>query len=386
MADIKKPVIIYGGSFDPPHKGHTALAAAALRQLAPSALYFVPGFHTPFKDLRPVPFADRAALLRAALGAAGLAGRKEIKISSFEADLGRVVYSWETVEHFRRLHPGAPLYFLMGSDCLAGFKTWRRSKSILKRARLLAGLRPGYAMRSAAGTPFTPLAGHFPEAASSDIRAALFLGERPEQVCPAVLALLKKKKLYLGRERELLAKLVTPSRLAHSVETARLALRLAPAAGLPQQKAALAALLHDCARDLPPGALVKYSLRNAPRTPLLRTLIKEAPVLLHAWAGAERASKDFGVSDPEILGAIRLHATGAPGMGALARLIYVCDLAAPGRGFPEAAQVRRLASRDFEAAFLAANYVKLVYAFSGGGWVHPLSISLWNSLQEKKKN
>ena len=108
-------------------------------------------------------------------------------------------------------------------------------------------------------------------------------------------------------------------------------------------------------------------------------------MLLHAWAGAERARAEFGINDPEILEAIRLHATGAPGMGPLARLVYVCDLAAPGRGFAEAAQVRKLAYRDFDAAFRAANYVKLVYAFSGGGWVHPLSISLWNSLQEKKK-
>jgi len=383
MADIKKPVIIYGGSFDPPHKGHTALAAAALRQLAPSALYFVPGFHTPFKDLRPVPFADRAALLRAALGAAGLAGRKEIKISSFEADLGRVVYSWETVEYFRRLHPGSPLYFLMGSDCLAGFKTWRRSRSILKRARLLAGLRPGYAMSSAAGTTFTPLAGHFPEAASSDIRAALFLGEKPEQVCPAVLALLKKKKLYLGRERELLAKLITPARLAHSVETARLALRLAPAAGLPQQKAALAALLHDCARDLPAAALRR--LAKGPREARLSETAAKAPVLLHAWAGAVLAGRRFGVKDPEVLEAAALHATGAPGMGPLARLVYICDVANQGRSFPGAALVRELAFRDLGAAFLAANYVKLVYAFSGDGWVHPLSVALWNSLQEKKK-
>lgn len=384
MKEEKKPVIIYGGSFDPPHKGHLALAAAALRQLKPSALYFVPGFRTPFKDSRPVPFAGRKAMLEAALAASGLAGRPEIKISSYEARLGRVVYTYETLEYFRRLHPGAPLYFLMGSDCLAGFKGWKRWRSILKNAGLLAGLRPGHS--PGRGVPFTALKGRFPRVASSGLRAELFLGDKPRGLHAPVLKLLEARGLYLGRERALLKKMISPARYAHSLGTARLAVALAPALGLPAQQAALAALLHDCARDLPPGALVKYALRNAPRTPLLRTLIKEAPVLLHAWAGAERARKDFGVYDPEILEAIQLHATGAPGMGALARLLYVCDLAAPGRGFPEAAQVRRLASRDFEAAFRAANYVKLVYAFSGGGWVHPLSISLWNSLQEKKKN
>lgn len=383
MADPKKPVIIYGGSFDPPHKGHTALAAAALRQLAPSALYFVPGFHTPFKDLRPSPFGDRAALLKTALAAAGLAGRKEIKVSSFEAELGRVVYTWETVAHFRRLHPGAPLYFLLGSDCLADFRGWRRSGEILKNARLLAGLRPGYSLKKSASAPFTPLRGRFPEAASRDIRAQLFLGGRPAQVFPAVLELIAKKGLYLGRERALLKRLVTPARFTHSADTARLAMELAPAAGVPQQKAALAGLLHDCARDLPPSVMKR--LARGPRAAALRETAAKAPVLLHAWAGAALARSRFKVKDPEVLEAAALHATGAPGMGPLARLIYICDVANQGRTFAEAGLVRGLAGKDLGAAFRAANYVKLVYAFSGDGWVHPLSVALWNSLQEKKK-
>lgn len=385
MPEEKRPVIIYGGSFDPPHRGHMALAAAALAQLKPSVLYFVPGFHTPFKDLRPVPFAGRAALLRAALAGAGLGGRKEIKISSFEADLRRVVYSYETVAHFRELHPGVPLYFLLGSDCLAGFSGWKRPGFILGNARLLAGLRPGYAIRKSSGAPFTALAGRFPRADSTGIRAELFLGRRPAQLHPAVLDRIEERKLYLAREREQLKKFISPGRYAHSLHTAELALGLAPAAGVPQQKAALAALLHDCARDLPPGAQRRLFLKSAPRAALPRLTLREAPVLAHAWAGAALAAEKFGVKDPEVLEAIALHATGAPGMGPLARLVYVSDLANQGRGFSEAGLVRKLAYIDFGAAFRAANYVKLVYAFSGGGWVHPLSAALWNSLQEKKR-
>lgn len=362
-----------------------ALAAAALSQLKPSVLYFVPGFHTPFKDLLPVPFAGRAALLRAALAGAGLGGRKEIKISSFEADLERVVYTCETVEHFRKLHPGAPLYFLMGSDCLAGFPGWKRPGFILKHARLLAGLRPGYAIRKSSGAPFTALAGRFPRADSTGIRAELFLGGRPAQLQRAVLNRIKEKDLYLARERKLLKKHLGPARYAHSLYAAGLALVLAPAAGVPQQKAALAALLHDCARDLPPAAQRRLFLKSAPRAALPRRTLEEAPVLAHAWAGAALAAEKFGVKDPEVLEAIAVHATGAPGMGPLAKLVYVSDLANEGRDFSEAGLVRKLALKDFGAAFRAANYVKLVYAFSGGGWVHPLSVALWNSLQEKKR-
>ena len=385
MPEEKRPVIIYGGSFDPPHRGHMALAAAALAQLKPSVLYFVPGFHTPFKDLTPVPYSGRAALLRAALAGAGLGGRKDVKISSFEADLERVVYTYETVAYFRKLHPGAPLYFLLGSDCLAGFSGWRRPGFILKNARLLAGLRPGYAIKKSAGASFTALAGRFPEADSTGIRAELFLGGKPPQLHRAVLAGIKKKGLYLGRERGLLRKLLTPGRYTHSLHAAGLALKLAPAAGVPQQKAALAALLHDCARDLPPAEQRRLALKRARRDDLPALTLKEAPVLVHAWAGAALAAEKFGVKDPEVLEAIEQHSVGAPGMGPLARLLYVSDLANEGRAYPEAALVRKLAFMDFGEAFRAANYVKLVYAFSGGGWVHPLSAALWNSLQEKKR-
>lgn len=383
MKTPERPVIVYGGSFDPPHRGHMALAAAALRQLRPAALYFVPGFRTPFKDFRPLPFAERRGMLEAALAGAGLAGRPEVKVSRFEADQGRVVYTWETLEHFRRLHPGAPLYFLLGSDCLADFRRWRRWRTVLRRARLLAGLRPGYAL-SAGEVPFTPLAGRFPEAASSGLRAALFLGEAPAELQPEVLARISARGLYFSRERAWLKKLITPKRYLHSVETARLAVRLAPQLGVPAQKAAAAGLVHDCARDLGEAALRRRGRALRPAPPCAAETAARAPLLLHAWVGAVLARREFGIDDPEVLEAVRLHATGGPDMGPLARLIYVSDLACHGRDFEEARLVRELAYRDFGAAFKAANYVKLTHAFAGGGWVHPLSASLWNSLRTKR--
>lgn len=380
MPEKNGPVIIYGGSFDPPHRGHTALAAAALRRLKPARLYFVPGFRTPFKKALPVPYADREAMLRAALRDAGLGARREIIISPFEAGRRRVVYTWETVAHFRRLHPGARLYFLMGSDCLEGFSAWKKPSAILRHAGLLVGRRPG-ASRLPREVPFELLPGVFPDADSTTLRASLFTGRRPVQLHGPVIKVADRRSCYLARERALLKKLITPSRYRHTMHTMELAMELAPHAGVPQRQAAAAALLHDCAKDLPLSRQESLCPKSSPR---LKETLRRAPVLIHAWAGAELARKKFGVKDREVLAAIRDHATGAPGMGPLARLVYVSDLANQGRVFPGTALVRRLALMDFDAAFRAANYVKLVYAFSGGGWVHPLSAELWNSLQEKK--
>lgn len=366
------------------------LAAAALRQLKPGALYIVPAWRAPLKDFQPVTFKDRRAMLKKALCAAGLSGRPEVKISDFEDGRGRVVYTYETLAYFKKLHPGSPLYFLMGSDCLEGFKKWRRWRSILQKASLLVGRRPGYSLKRQAEVPFVALTGSFPLAASSAVRCALYLGTKTGAVAAPVLELIEKRGLYLARERRRLRKILSAPRFGHSLAVVNLALELAPGLGLSPHKAALAGLLHDCARELTgelPG-LAREAL--AGRLPWqtagakhYRGAAQGAPVLLHAWAGAGLARRAFGVRDPEVLEAIALHATGAPGLGSLARLIYVCDLAAAGRGFKAAALIRRLARLDFTASFKAANYVKLSYAFAGGGWVHPLSVSLWNSLQAK---
>lgn len=386
MVKDKAPVVVYGGSFDPPHRGHSLLAEAALRQLEPRALYFVPNYRTPFKDLRPVPYRSRAEMLKLALRASGLAGRPEIKISSWEADLRRSVYTWETLEHFSRLHPGAPLYFLMGSDCLAGFPRWRRPGRILRLARLLVGPRPGFAAPRAGAVPYTPLAGRFPEAASSGLRVKLFLGARPAEMEPGVLDFIEREGLYLAAERRALRAALSPGRYAHCLAVARLAAELAPGLGLPAQAGAVAGLLHDCARELPHARQLELARAGATPGARLAETDRRAPVLLHAWAGAALAGTRYGAGDPAVLEAAALHATGAPGMGPLARLAYVCDLAGEDRAFPEAAVVRRLARRDFAAAFRAANYVKLSYALRKGGWVHPLSVELWNSLLTEKKS
>jgi len=396
MLASQKPVIIYGGSFDPPHKGHMALAAAALRQLKPGSLYFVPGWRTPFKDFQPVNFKERRAMLKTALRAAGLASRPEISVSSFESGRRRIVFTVETLEHFKKMFPGAPLYFLMGSDCLADFKKWKRWRGILKTASLLVGLRPGHTLKAPPGVPFEPLSGRCPRAASSGLRGALFLGKKPAAVSEQVLAIIEKNGLYLSRERRRLGKILSSGRFRHSLSVAGLAFELAPGLGLSPQKAVLAGLLHDCARELAGSvpALARRGLvivergrggmpGTTAREMLYEDVIKKAPVLLHAWAGAGFACGKFGVKDREILEAIALHATGAPGMGRLARLIYLCDVAAEGRDFKAAALIRRLAALDFPAAFRAANCLKLSYAFKGGGWVHPLSVSLWNSLRIK---
>lgn len=386
----KKKIIIYGGAFDPPHRGHFALLRAAAEQLRPAAVYIVPGFRSPFKDLPAAPYGDRAAMLRDGLRAEGLAGGRlsgaRVAVHPFEFRRGRVTYTWQTVAFFKKSCPGAELYFLMGSDCIETFRSWKQYRRILSGAALLVGRRAGFGFRNPARAPYSLLRGRFPETASAELKAALFAGGRPRGLLPSTMKYIDRKGLYLGSLRRRLKKAMPPRRFAHSLSVAAFAAELALRHGADPFRAALAGLLHDAARDMAPRALIACALRNGLRVPRLRETVEKAPVLLHPYAGAALAAGKFGVRDRAVLNAIRAHTLGARRPDLLTKIIYVADLAAADRDFPEAARVAALARRDLDAAYRRANYVKLTYVSGSGGWKHPETAKVWHSLLTQGKS
>ncbi|OGS07628.1 MAG: hypothetical protein A2270_06735 [Elusimicrobia bacterium RIFOXYA12_FULL_51_18] len=381
----KQKIIIYGGTFDPPHRGHFALIGSALKVLDPAVLYVVPGLRSPFKDLPCAAFGERAAMLRSGLKSAGLGGETRVKIHPYEFERGRLTYTWRTVSFFRKKHPGAEFYFLMGSDCLETFHRWKNYRRILADARLLVGTRKGFPLKNPRRLPYTLLRGRFPLISSTTLKTGLFAGIEQPGLFKGAKKYISARGLYFAGLRRRVAGMMTPARFRHTRETARLALELALKYGADLRKTALTALLHDAARDLGPRALSAYVLKTRLRVPALRETLEKAPIILHSYAGAELAAKSFGVKDRAVLKAIRSHTLGAVSPGLLDKIMYVSDLAAAGRNFPEAGAVRQLAFRDLDAAYAAANYVKLVYAFKSGGWPHPESVKVWNSLLKKGK-
>jgi nicotinate-nucleotide adenylyltransferase len=379
----KQKIIIYGGTFDPPHKGHFALIKASLAALDPALLYIVPGLRSPFKDFPCAPFRERAAMLAAGLGAAGLGGDARIKIHPYEFERGRLTYTWRTVSFFRRKYPRAEIYFLMGSDCLETFHLWKNYRKILASARLIVGARAGFPLKNPRGLNYIRLKGCFPFIASTALKIGLFAGFRPSGLFDATENRIAARGLYFAALRRRIAGLMTPARFKHTRAATLLSLQLAVKYGADLPKTALTGLLHDIARDLGPRGLAAYAKKARFKVPALEETLKKAPILLHSYAGAELAEKKFGVKDKAVLNAIRRHTLGSVSPGLLAKIIYVADLAADGRDFSGAGMVKQLAFADLDAAYAAAIYVKLVYALKAGGWMHPESVKVWNNLLEK---
>jgi predicted HD superfamily hydrolase involved in NAD metabolism len=159
------------------------------------------------------------------------------------------------------------------------------------------------------------------------------------------------------------AHLMQEHRYAHVVRVARLADRLAQRHGADARKARTAGLLHDLARLYSAERLIsECEARGVP----IGEFERRNPIVLHAPLGAELAREFFGITDEEVLSAIRRHTVAAAGMSQLDAILYLADGLEPGRTFPERESLEQLAFADLDAAMRALLRSSLAY-LSGRG-------------------
>ncbi|MBA2441654.1 MAG: bis(5'-nucleosyl)-tetraphosphatase (symmetrical) YqeK [Rubrobacter sp.] len=140
---------------------------------------------------------------------------------------------------------------------------------------------------------------------------------------------------------------LSEKRYGHTLRVAETAVSLAEAHGTDPHRARLAGLLHDAAREMSQQDL----LRTAERWHLpVDDFERDRPVLLHGPVAAGLARRELGVEEEAVLGAVRAHTTGEPGMDDLSLLLYVADKIEPGRDYPGIEGLRELAHRDLHAA------------------------------------
>ncbi len=122
----------------------------------------------------------------------------------------------------------------------------------------------------------------------------------------------------------------SPRRLSHSLQVAKLAKKLCVHYNVDPYKGAIAGLGHDIARELNP-AMIKYFADKDERS--VSEMEISNPLLLHGRAGAIILQNEIGISDEEILTAVRDHVLGKPGMTILSKIIFIADFLEPKRDF-----------------------------------------------------
>lgn len=130
---------LFGGSFDPPHFGHLALAEWARLELALDRVVFIPAGEPPHKRGEQRSSAvDRVAMTRLAVK-----DHPAFEVSTIEARRRGPSYTADTVRALATQWPGARLHLLMGADMFATFATWREPESIAAHCVLVVAIRPG---------------------------------------------------------------------------------------------------------------------------------------------------------------------------------------------------------------------------------------------------
>lgn len=188
-------VALFGGAFDPIHWGHLLLAEAACETFHLRRVLFVPAGIPPHKAPPLAPARDRLAMVRRAVAA-----NPAFQVSNWEIRQERVVYTFQTLAHFRHVWPRHELFFIVGSDALQKIDQWVGGRKLLDQCTFLAAERPGVPWQALPASlrrkvrrvpaPAIPLASH-------DIRARVRQGRSIRyQVHEAVERYIKQKHLY----------------------------------------------------------------------------------------------------------------------------------------------------------------------------------------------
>lgn len=131
--------VLFGGSFDPVHLAHVALADAVQQQFQPLEIVWIPARISPFKTAGPQEGdAQRLELLHAVVD-----GRAGERVDPAELETPAPSYSVETVLRYRRTEPAVPLAWLMGADSFESLHRWHRVEELLREIVVLVAPRPG---------------------------------------------------------------------------------------------------------------------------------------------------------------------------------------------------------------------------------------------------
>ncbi|QQE77361.1 nicotinate (nicotinamide) nucleotide adenylyltransferase [Alicyclobacillus sp. SO9] len=137
--DCQSHVILFGGTFDPPHVGHLSMATLALEQSGADEVWFVPAWVPPHKDSTAVDYDVRVNMVKTLV-----ADNENFVVSSVERDLPEPSYTVDTVQTFQHKKPNTYFEFLIGSDSLAALSTWERAAQLTQAIDFLVAVRQGF--------------------------------------------------------------------------------------------------------------------------------------------------------------------------------------------------------------------------------------------------
>lgn len=351
---------ILGGTFNPIHKGHRLMAQRAYEQFLLSEVWFMPSKRPPHKDRSQlVSDADRRAMIELSIQ-----GTDYFRFSDIELLREGITYTADTLSQLTEEYPDDEFYFILGADSLNQIESWREPEKIMRLSHILCAPRYPSSLlederKKAALEEKYDADIHFIQmkpvrVSSESIRAMLKCGQEEalDYLSTEVFDYIHEHRLYpvIDRSaiRKKLERTLKPSRFLHTIGVENTAACLAMRYSADMNLAALAGLLHDCAKNLSNdelrGESKKYGLE-------ISEVEERQPFLLHGKLGAFYARTRYGIDEDAVLDAITWHTTGRPGMSLLEEIVFIADYIEPSRKeIPGLSEIRRLVFTDITKA------------------------------------
>ena len=391
---------IYGGTFDPIHRGHLTAAKAVRDALGLNKLLLVVDSIPPHKEL-PADSAgneDRLAMTELATAELG----KWAEVSDIELRRQGKSYTSDTLRQLKAMYPDDELWLIVGSDMFLSFHTWHEPEVIASLAGIAAVSRleenedDAFAaqkkhLEAAYGAHIVTVKNpNVIEVSSTEVREALSRGEGRAYLSDAVYGYIARKHLYGTRAelkhltvdelRPIAMSFLKPKRMPHVLGTEQEAVRLARQYGADVTKAQIAALLHDCTKKLNRDEqLALCAHYGIVPDPLERQTLK----LLHAKTGAAVARDLFGVDD-DIYNAIYWHTTGKADMTVLEKVIYMADYVEPNRVFDGVDDLRDAVHTDLDMGLLMGLQDSIEEMTERGNPVHYRTVEAKEYLENRE--
>ncbi len=402
IASDKRPrrVGVLGGTFDPVHVGHLAMADAARIELGLDAVLFVPTAGSAFKEGAVVASPEqRLSWCRAAV-------RDNAYFDASGVDIERGGRT-RTVDTLRDLHgffgDHVRLFFIMGSDAARELHRWADSPTLSSLASFAVVSRAGHPFgapeiseRGLDAFDFVLLEDAVMDVSSTMVRKRLASGGSMRYFVPAAAAeLIGRDDPYrpveqahpsdevFGPEFELrivseLERRVSPRRLRHIRGVADMAERLARTYGVDPRRARLAGLLHDWDKGLDDDVVRRRVFDLG--LDIDGRMVFDMPALLHGPTAAEALRRAYPGVPGDVLQAVERHTAGACGMSDLDMVVYVADAIEENRSFAGVQDLRDLIGGvSLEKLFFRTYRHILADLIARRKRIHPRTVEVWNS-------
>ena len=350
MSKIKK-ILIFGGSFDPVHKGHIDSCNSAIAKVDPDLTIIIPNKIPPLKSTLHASASARDRLNMCKLAFSNMGN---LKISSFELRQASNApsYTYKTIQYLLKKYPEAKLYLLVGYDRYCDFNKWKNYKYILNHVTLVVGIRNTNTLDLKDDKKSIPVL--FPSVNISS--AELRLKPNKEYMTEPVINYINENGLYAENH---IRNLMSEYRFNHTLRVAKTAMQIARAVAPKKvKKAYIAGMYHDVAKEFNETTILSM-VKNYDKKlyPTVHTI--------HGICSAMYIKDNFYINDEEILDAIRNHVIPPMECSTLSMILYCADKLEPGRTVNDVKNRRKklsIVKKDLKKGFkLLYNEIKERY-------------------------